>query len=62
MDFVYYRGYFIDVRGEASCWRFMAAPTFPDVPILSRSISQQFSSAEEAVAKAKKQIDRLLAG
>jgi len=57
---VNYRGYLIHFRSEVLSWRFMAAPASPELPILSRGVSQQFSSRDEALAEARKQIDHLL--
>jgi hypothetical protein len=60
VDLVEYREYLIDLRKEALAWRFVAAPTHSDLPIFSRSVSQQFSSRAAALADARKHIDRLL--
>jgi hypothetical protein len=57
---VNYRGYLIHYRSEVLSWRFMAAPASPEFPILSRGVSRQFSSRDEALAEARKQIDHLL--
>jgi hypothetical protein len=57
---VNYRGYLIHFRSEVLSWRFMAAPASPELPILSRGVSRQFSSRDEALAEARKQIDHLL--
>jgi hypothetical protein len=56
----YYRGYLIHFSGEAVSWRFMATPAVPELPILSRGVSQKFFSREEALAEAKVQINRVL--
>ena len=50
---VNYRGYLIHFRSEVLSWRFMAAPAYPELPILSRGVSRQFSSRDEALAEAK---------
>jgi hypothetical protein len=57
---VNYRGYLIHFRSEVLSWRFMAAPASPELPILSRGASPQFSSRDKALAEARKQIDHLL--
>jgi len=57
---VNYRGYLIHFRSEILSWRFMAAPAYPELPILSRGVSRQFSSRDEALAEARNQIDHLL--
>ena len=57
---VNYRGYLIHFRSEVLSWRFMAAPASPELPILSRGVSRQFSSRDEALAEARNQIDHLL--
>jgi hypothetical protein len=57
---VNYRGYLIHFRSEVLSWRFMAAPASPELPILSRGVSRQFSSRDEALTEARKQIDHLL--
>jgi hypothetical protein len=62
VDLVDYRGYCIQLGREALSWRVRAAPKLADLPIFSRAVSRQFSSREEALADAKKHIDRLLAG
>jgi hypothetical protein len=62
VDMVAYRGYSIDLRREASTWRFLATPTHSDLPIFSRAVSPQFSSREAALVDARKHIDHLLAG
>ena len=56
---VNYRGYLIHFRSEVLSWCFMAAAS-PELPILSRGVSRQFSSRDEALAEARKQIDHLL--
>ena len=48
---VNYRGYLIHFRSEVLSWRFMAAPASPELPILSRGVSRQFSSRDEALAE-----------
>ena len=44
VDFVIYQGYFIHLHGEGSAWRFMAQPSTPDFPILTRGVSREFLS------------------
>ena len=46
---VNYRGYLIHFRSEVLSWRFMAAPASPELAILSRGVSRQFSSMDEAL-------------
>lgn len=60
MDLIMYRGYFIHLRGTSQSWRFMAAPSSSDLPILSRGTSRQFISREAAITEVKLQIDRML--
>jgi hypothetical protein len=60
VDLVHYRGYLVHLRRDTFSWRFMAAPSAPDFPIVSRAVSRLFNSKEQALAEAKQQIDRLL--
>jgi hypothetical protein len=62
MDMVAYWGYFIELCGEASTWRFLASPTHADLPIFSRAVSHHFPSREAALVHARKHIDHLLTG
>jgi len=61
VNLVNYRGYLIQLRGEALSWRFVAAPAAPDSPILCRGVSPRFTLREEALVEEKRQIDQLLA-
>jgi hypothetical protein len=56
-----YRGYEIVPRRQWSRWCVSVYPTRPDLPILSRStLSALMSRREEALAEARKRIDRIL--
>jgi hypothetical protein len=56
-----YRGYEIVTRRQWSQWCVSVYPTRPDLPILSRStLSTLTSRKEEALAEARKRIDRIL--
>jgi lipocalin len=60
MDLTHYRGYLVTLRRDGHFWQFIAAPSTPDLSILSRRISDRFSARNEALEEAKRQIDRLL--
>lgn len=58
----WYRGYQIETRREWSNWCVSVYPVRPDLPILARSTLHTLTSQEsDAVAEAKRNIDRLLA-
>ena len=69
MDQVVYRDYLIHLIAEADLWNtpgaeagwsFHATPASPSLPILPQAIFRRFKSREEALARAKDEIDRLL--
>ena len=62
MDGYQYRGYQIEIRREWSNWCVSVYPLQADLPILPRSTLHTLTSREaDAVAEAKRNIDRLLA-
>jgi hypothetical protein len=69
VDQVVYRGYLIHLIAEADLWNtpgakagwsFHATPATPNLPILPQALFRRFNSRDEALARAKKEIDRLL--
>jgi hypothetical protein len=61
MESHHYRGYQIEPRREWSSWCVRVQPKRPDLPILPQSILRTLTPRkDDAVAKAKKTIDRIL--
>ena len=56
-----YRGYAVHVFGETPAWSYRAEPTRPELPLLAAPVQDGHDSWGKALARAKRQIDRLLA-
>ena len=56
-----YRGYKIKMQRRDLCWIVSVSPTRPELPILERYSFPTFTqSAREAIAQAKRRVDRVL--